>query len=64
MTDNELLLQISLLLDAKLKPLNECTKNIEKTLENEIVPRLQNIEASCTNTYKHEQSTSAQLNTM
>ena len=52
MSDNELLLAISEMMDKKLAPMNERLKNIELTLENEISPRLQNIESCYTSTYK------------
>lgn len=52
MTDNELLLAMSDMFDKKLKPMNDRMKNIELTLENDIQPRLQNIEACYTSTYK------------
>lgn len=45
MTDNELLLSISDILDKKLKPVNDRLKKIELTQENDILPRLQNIES-------------------
>lgn len=44
MTDNELLLALSTLFDKKLKPVEKRLKNIELALENDIKPRLQNIE--------------------
>ncbi len=44
MTDNELLLAISDMLDKKLKPVNDRLKKIELSQENDILPRLQNIE--------------------
>ena len=43
---NEDLLSISQLLDSKLKPVNVKTSNIELLLENDILPRLQNIEST------------------
>lgn len=49
---NEDLLAISQLLDAKLKPLEDRTKNIELLLENDVLPRLQNIESCYTSTYR------------
>ena len=52
MTDNELLLSISELLDKKLKPLDDRTKQIALTLEQDVLPRLQNIESCYTSTYK------------
>ena len=39
------LLEISQLLDIKLKPLEDRAKNIELLLENDTLPRLQNIES-------------------
>lgn len=51
MTDNELLLAISDMLDKKLEPINDRLKNIELTQENEILPRLQNIASCYTSTY-------------
>ncbi len=52
MTDHELLLAISDILDKKLKPVNDRLKKIEVTQENNILPRLQNIEACYTSTFK------------
>ena len=51
MTDNELLLAISNLFDKKLKPIEQQLTNIELKLENDIQPRLQNIEACYTSTF-------------
>lgn len=51
MTDNELLLAMSTLFDKKLKPIEQRLKTIELTLENDVKPRLQNIEACYTSTY-------------
>ena len=48
---NEDLLAISQLLDVKLKPIESRLTNIELKLENDIQPRLQNIEACYTSTY-------------
>lgn len=56
MTDNELLLAISDIMDKKLKPVNDRLKKIELAQENEILPRLQNIESCYTSTYKRYQS--------
>ena len=50
MADNELLLAISDIMDKKLKPVNDKLKKIELTQENEILPRLQNIETCYTST--------------
>ena len=51
MTDNELLLSISEIMDKKILPLKSRLTNIELTLENNVVPRLQNIESCYTSTY-------------
>lgn len=48
MSDNELLLAISDMmddkLDAKLKPIEKKLTNLETTLEENVIPRLQNVE--------------------
>lgn len=49
---NEDLLSISQLLDTKLKPITTKATNIELLLENDILPRLQNIEFCYTSTYR------------
>lgn len=64
MTDNELLLAMSDMLDKKLKPVNDRLKKIELTQENDILPRLQNIEACYTSTYKRYQTGIEQLEAM
>lgn len=55
MTDNELLLAMSDMLDKKLesnlKPIENRLTRIELTLENNILPRLQTIESCYTDTY-------------
>ena len=61
MTDNEMLLTISEMLDKKLKPVNDRLKRIELTQENEILPRLQNIESCYTSTYKRYQIGTEQI---
>lgn len=56
MTDNELLLAISNMMDEKFKsnlaPIENRLTKIELTLENNILPRLQNIESCYTSTYE------------
>lgn len=63
MNNDELLLQISEMMDKKLKPLNEkidqireenseAARSIKIILEKDILPRLQNIESCYTDTYK------------
>lgn len=64
MTDNELLLAMSDILDKKLKPINDRLKKIELTQENDILPRLQNIESCYTSTYKRYQTGIEQIDAM
>ena len=64
MTDNELLLAISDMLDKKLKPVNDRLKKIELTQETDILPRLQNIESCYTSTYKRYQTGVEQIEAM
>lgn len=57
MTENELLLAISKMMDTKLKanfmPLENQLTKIKISLENDISPRLLNIESCCTSTCEH-----------
>lgn len=64
MSDNELLLAISDMLDKKLKPINDRLKKIEITQENDILPRLQNLEACYTSTYRRYQIGVEQIDAM
>lgn len=64
MTDNELLLAISDMIDKKLKPLQDDIRDIKLTQENDILPRLQNIESCYTSTYKRYQSGISQMESM
>ena len=64
MTDNELLLSLSELLDKKLKPIDDRTKQIELLLEQDIMPRLQNIESCYTSTYRRYAIGSEKLNAL
>ena len=43
MTDNELLLAMSEILDKKLQPIESRTKRVELLLENDVLPRIQNM---------------------
>lgn len=52
MTDNELLLAISNMMDEKLEPINDKLNKLELIQENDILPRLQNIEACYTSTHR------------
>lgn len=64
MSDNELLLAISDMMDKKLKPINDRLKKIELTQENVIIPRLNTIENCYTDTYKRYQSGIEQIDAM
>ena len=64
MTDNELLLAMSEILDKKLQPIESRTKRIELLLENDILPRIQNIESCYTSTYRRYQSGEEQIDAM
>lgn len=52
MTDNQLLLAISNMMDEKLEPVKDDVKSTRILIENDILPRLQNIEACYTSTYR------------
>lgn len=64
MTDNELLLAISDMMDKKLQPLKEDIQFLKLQNENDILPRLQNIEACYTSTYNRYKSGIAQIEAM
>jgi len=49
MTNNELLLSMSNLLDAKLKPLNDTVNKIDTTINEDVLPRIQNLETTVNN---------------
>ncbi len=73
MSDNELLLSISnmlddkldaklnFVLDAKLKPIEKKLTRIETILENNILPRLQNIESCYVATYERYQNSADKM---
>lgn len=61
MTDNELLLAISGLLDKKLQPIKDDIRFLKLQNENDILPRLQNIESCYTSTYNRYKSGAAQM---
>ncbi len=64
MTDNELFFAISDMLDKKLEPINDRLKHIELTQENDILPRLQNIESCYTSTYEWYKNSVADYESM
>lgn len=64
MTDNELLLAMSDMLDKKLKPIKDDIQLLKLQNETEILPRLQNIEACYTSTYNRYKSGVLQIDAM
>lgn len=64
MTDNELLLAMSDMMDKKIEPLRSDIRDVKLTLENDVLPRLQNIESCYTSTYKRYQSGVGQIEAM
>lgn len=64
MTDNELLLAMSEILDKKLQPIESRTKRVELLLENDVLPRIQNIESCYTSTYRRYQRGTEQIDAM
>lgn len=64
MTDNELLLALSDMLDKKLQPIKEDIQFLKLQNENDILPRLQNIEACYTSTYNRYKSGVSQIEAM
>jgi CHASE2 domain-containing sensor protein len=64
MSDNELLLALSDMMDKKIEPLKSDMRDIKITLENDILPRLQNIESCYTTTYKRYQAGVNQIEAM
>ena len=64
MTDYELLLAMSYLLDKKLQPIKDDIQFLKLQNENDILPRLQNIEACYTSTYNRYKSGISQIDAM
>ena len=64
MTDNELLLAISNIVQSQVEPLKSDISDIKLTLENDVLPRLQSIESCYTSAYKRYQSGIAQIDAM
>ena len=64
MTDNELLLAISSIVQSQVEPMKNDLRDIKLILENDILPRLQNIESCYTTTYKRYQSGTNQIDTI
>lgn len=64
MTDYELLLAMSDLLDKKLQPIKDDIQFLKLQNENDILPRLQNIEACYISTYNRYKSGISQIDAM
>lgn len=71
MTDNELIVALSNLFDKKLAPINARLDSLENNLQqvklkmdNDIVPRLQNIESCYTTTYDRYKNGTAEIEGM
>lgn len=64
MSDNELLLAISNIVEKQIEPLKQDIKSTKILLENDILPRLQNIEACYTSTYRRYADSINQIETM
>lgn len=64
MTENEMLVLVSDMLERKLQPVYDRMKMIELTQENEMLPRLRNIEASYVGTYQRYQMGVEQIEQM
>ena len=58
---NEDLLSISNIVKAQIEPVERRTQNIELLLENNIIPRLQNIESCYTSTFRRYTNRTEQL---
>lgn len=64
MSDNELLLAISNIVQTQLEPLKQDIQETKILLENDILPRLSNIEACYTSTYRRYAAGIEQIKSM
>lgn len=64
MSDNELLLAISNAVKNQIEPLKNEIRNTKLLIENDILPRLQNIEACYTSTYRRYESGADQIDSL
>ena len=64
MTDNELLLAISTMMDKKLQPIKDDIQFLKLQNETEILPRLQEIESCYTSTFNRYKSGITQIEAM
>lgn len=64
MTDNELLLAISNIVQSQIEPLKTDILDTKLLLENNLLPRLQNIESCYTSTYRRYSSGIEQIDSI
>ena len=64
MSDNELLLVFSEMMDKKLEPIKTDIRDTKLLIENNILPRLQNIESCYTSTYRRYASGIEEMNAL
>ena len=64
MSDNELLLAFSEMMDKKLEPIKTDIRDTKLLIENNILPRLQNIESCYTSTYRRYASGIEEMNAL
>ena len=62
--ENEDLLALSQLLDTKLQPIREDIRFLKLQNENDILPRIRNLEACYTSTYERYKNGAAQIDAM
>ena len=62
--ESEDLLALSQLLDIKLQPIKDDIRFLKLQNENDILPRLRNLESCCTSTYERYKSGVTQIETM
>ena len=61
MSDDELLIAISNMMDSKLKPIENRLKRMEATVENNMLPRMQNLESYYVATYERYQNSADKM---
>ena len=61
MSDDELLIAMSNMMDSKLKPIENRLKRMEATFENNMLPRMQNIESCYVATYERYQNSADKM---
>lgn len=61
MSDDELLIAMSNMMDSKLKPIENRLKRMEATFENNMLPHMQNIESCYVATYERYQNSADKM---